>query len=134
MELYKIIVIGSCFFSAGTFLVVGIIGFRRDNYIKTRGISAQAEVVEMKQSGKGYKPVVEYQTSEGLIRVNSFYSGSSVFFNCKVGDKVNIFYDEKKPKSFRFEENKIGLFLWGLSFLFGIIGLVMACVIPFVLV
>ena len=82
MELYQIIVIASVFFSGITFLTVSIIGFRRDNYIKTQGIPVQAEVVEIKQSGSNYKPVVEYNTSRGRIRAKSFYSGSSVFFNC----------------------------------------------------
>ena len=134
MELYQIIVIASVFFSGITFLTVSIIGFRRDNYIKTQGIPVQAEVVEIKQSGSNYKPVVEYNISRGRIRAKSFYSGSSVFFNCKIGDIVNIFYDENKPESFRFENNKIGMFLWGLFFFFGVMSLIMACFIPFVLV
>ena len=134
MELYKIIVIAGCFLPGIIFLTVSIIGFRRDNYIKTRGIPVQAEVVEIMRNGGNYKPVVEYRTSEGIIRVKSLYSGSGVFFDCKVGDKVNIFYDENKPKSFRFENDKIGMFLWGLFFFLGIMGLIMSCFIPFVLV
>ncbi|MCP1223557.1 DUF3592 domain-containing protein [Sebaldella sp. S0638] len=134
MELYKIIVIVGCFLPGIIFLTVSIIGFRRDNYIKTRGIPVQAEVVEIMRNGKNYRPVVEYRTSEGIIRVKSLYSGSGVFFNFKAGDKVNIFYDENKPKSFRFENDKIGMFLWGLFFFLGIMGLIMSCFIPFVLV
>ena len=134
MELYQIIIIASVFFSAITFLTVSIIGFRRDNNIKTQGIPVQAEVVEIKRSGSNCKPVVEYNTSRGKIRAKRFYSGSGVFFDCKTGDKVNIFYDENKPESFRFENNKIGMFLWGLFFFFGTMSLIMACFIPFVLV
>ena len=134
MELYEIILItGSGFLLGITFLAVGFMGFRRDNYIKTRGIPAQAEVVDIKLNGGNYRPVVEYNTSEGKIRATSFYSGSSIFFKCKTGDKVNIFYDENKPESFRFENNKIGIFLWGLFFFFGIMALIMSCFISFVL-
>ena len=59
MELYQIIVIASVFFSGITFLTVSIIGFRRDNYIKTQGIPVQAEVVEIKQSSSNKKTIVE---------------------------------------------------------------------------
>ena len=134
MELYKIIVIAGCFLPGIIFLTVSIIGFRRDNYIKTRGIPVQAEVVEIMRNGGNYKPVVEYRTSEGIIRVESLYSGSGTFFNFKAGDKVNIFYDENKPKSFRFENDKIGMFLWGLFFFLGTVAFIVSCFIPFVLV
>lgn len=133
MELYKIIVIASCFLSGMTFLTVSIIGFRKDHYIKTNGRQTQAEVVDIKRNGSNYKPVVEYQTSEGKIRGKSLYSGSSIFFSFKTGDKVSIFYDENKPERFRFEDNKIGLFLWGIFFFLGITALLMSCIIPFLL-
>ena len=133
MELYKIIVIASCFLSGMTFLTVSIIGLRRDNYIKTKGIQTQAEIVEIKRNGGNRKPVVEYRTPEGMMRIKSFYSGSSAFFNCNVGDKVNIFYDENKPKSFRFENDKTGIFLWGLFFFIGITEIITSCFIPFLL-
>ena len=107
MELYKIIVIAAGFFSGITFLTVSITGFRRDNYIKTQGIPAQAEVVDIKRNGSDYKPVVEYYTSRGKIRAKSVYSGSGIFFGCKVGDRVNIFS--------------------------GIMALIMTCFIPFIL-
>ena len=73
MELYKIIVIASCFFSGITFLAVSITGFRRDRYIITRGVQTQAEVVEIKRNGGNVKPVIEYRTPEGMMRAKSFY-------------------------------------------------------------
>ena len=133
MELYKIVVIAAGFLSGVTFLTVSIIGFMRDNYIKTKGIQTQAEIVEIKRNGGNRKPVIEYQTPGGMMRAKSFYSGSGIFFNCNVGDKVNIFYDEKKPKSFRFENNKTGVFLWGLFFFIGIMEIITSCFIPFLL-
>ena len=105
----------------------------RDNYIKTRGIQTEAEVVDIKISGSNYKPVVEYMTSSGIIRANSIYSGSRAFFNFNIGDRVNIFYDENKPKSFRFENNKLGTILWGVFILSGIMNMIFAFIIPLVL-
>jgi hypothetical protein len=133
MELYKIIITGSIFLSGIIFLAVSITGFLRDNYIKTRGIQIEAEVVDIIISGSYCKPVVEYMTFGGIIRANSIYSGSRAFFKFNIGDRVNIFYDENKPKSFRFENNKIGIFLWGIFFFFGMTALIMSCFIPFIL-
>ena len=134
MELYKIITI-SCFFSGIICLLISILGLRRDRYIKTKGIPAQAEIVEVKWGGGKLKPVVEYRNSDGItIRAKSFYSGSGIFFNYKVGDKKNIFYDENKQKSFRFEGDKSGTILWGVLFFCGIMNFIIPYFVSLILI
>lgn len=133
MEVHIIAITAVCFLSGTGVLAAGVIGLKRDSYIKTMGVQTQGEIIEIKRSGSNYKPVVEYRTSEGIIRAKSFYSGSGIFFNMRVGDKVNIFYDENKPKSFRFENNKLGTILWGVFILSGIMNMIFAFIIPLVL-
>ena len=134
MELHKIITI-SCFFSGIICLLVSILGFRRDRYIKTKGIFAQAEIVEIKRGGGKLKPVAEYYNNDGIIiSAKSFYSGSGIFFNYKVGDKKNIFYDKNKQKSFRFEDDKSGTILWGILFFCGIVDFIIPYFISLILI
>jgi hypothetical protein len=108
--------------SAVSLAVAGMFANRTRHFL-ARAVPATGTVVRLdrvttKDHGDSYRPVFEYADAQG--RMHTIYSsGSSSPPEYQVGDKIPVLYDPSDPSDARIR----GLFwLWGVSLIFGFIG------------
>ena len=98
------------------FLVTGAFILLRENSIKKRGVKTNATIV--KRIGN---LTVEYETSQGLMRVSSIYSIKPTLHSYEVGDVVDVLYDKNRPRRFIIEGYKTPFIIGALFMFLGVV-------------
>ena len=111
-------------------ILIGTIFYIRERRLKIFGIETQTKVVKMENLGFKYRPILEYQTESGKVTVKNKTSSSKIFFPFNEGDTINIYYDSKNVKRYRFEKDRIWKFIIAML-LFGGIYFFIVCVLVY---
>ena len=129
MNLSPTKIVSTVFSIVGPCMLIGALLFfwNTQNFINNSE-STNGTVIDLVQSrtdsGVVYKPVVEFQTQDGsTIEFTSMAGTNPPQFS--TGDSVSVYYKESSPNKARLNSF---FSLWGLSLIFGGIGLIFSIV------
>ncbi|MCL2045572.1 MAG: DUF3592 domain-containing protein [Oscillospiraceae bacterium] len=109
------------FINGIVFFACGLYVFHREKSIIKHGTKTRGIIVYVSIG----RPTIEYETPQGLLRVQSIYYFYKPFSKkYVVGDVVELFYSNEKPKRYSIEGDTI-LQVMGIWFmLFGLLAIV----------
>lgn len=130
-EMDEIIITISLLITALPLFIYGIWGLMRDKHIKNKGVETDAKITFV--CGNLTLPIVEYQTTSGLIRKRSWYA-TSLAKKYRVNEiTLRIRYDSEHPKHFLVMDYHTNTIIYVIFIMAGIFNLIMAVVIPLLL-